>query len=168
MSVCKNSLTATCYWVALTLYLSLLSACVGQDVEETAILLTGKEFREAASERIHWLDTELSPDEAGENLISAKILGINDFHGKLNGRYIDGRPVAGAAVLAAYLRDEITQAGQRAIIVHAGDMVGASPPVSRLMRDEPTITFLNMLANEYCSSTDRMALKCNLVGDSFD
>ena len=47
----------------------------------------------------------------------------------------------------AYLKAEIAEIDGRAIMVHAGDAVGASPPESALMQDEPTIQFLNMMAN---------------------
>lgn len=69
------------------------------------------------------------------------------------------------------------------IIVHAGDHVGASPPISALLQDEPSITFLNLLANRYCRIEEdhdrgrhhdkrhgrhdrdpRMDPRCNLVG----
>lgn len=81
---------------------------------------------------------------ASEDRVNAKLLGLNDFHGNLNVRRIEGRPIGGTAVLAAYLNSEIAEAENRAIIVHAGDMVGASTLASGLLQDEPTITFLNM------------------------
>ena len=149
-----------CLWATIFL----LSACVGQEVAKSGQSMTDIEFRQAAATRINWLVAGEASDEVAGNLVKAKIIGLNDFHGNLNGRHIDGRPVGGAAVLAAYLRQEMNELEQRGIIVHAGDMVGASPPVSGLIQDEPTITFLNMLANEHCRRADLMAPKCNLVG----
>ena len=67
-------------------------------------------------------------------------------------------------LLASYLQAETTEANGRAIIVHAGDMVGASPPVSALLQDEPTLHVLNQLANEDCDKADLMAPTCNMVG----
>src|SRR5262245_53908674 len=95
-----------------------------------------------------------------------KILAINDFHGHLStDRRTGQRPMGGAAVLASYLR--AAQAGdwpERTFIVHAGDHVGASPPVSALLQDEPAIMFLNLLANEFCTVENRLHPRCNLVG----
>lgn len=138
-----------------------LSACAapGGNAPMTAV-----EFRLAAEERITWRDPAITSDISTESWIAGKILGFNDFHGNLNGRNIDGRPVGGAAVLAAYLRAQAALVEGRAIIVHAGDHVGASPPVSSLLQDEPSIQFLNYLANDECRIEDRMNPKCNLVG----
>jgi 2',3'-cyclic-nucleotide 2'-phosphodiesterase (5'-nucleotidase family) len=36
----------------------------------------------------------------------------------------------------------------RTILVHAGDQVGASPPASALLQDEPAIQFFNLLGND--------------------
>lgn len=94
-----------------------------------------------------------------------KILGFNDFHGQLStGKLVGGRPVGGAAVMASYLHAAQAQAQDGSIIVHAGDHVGASPAASALLQDEPSITFLNMLANSKCGYDDKMARGCNVVG----
>jgi len=148
----------------LLIAISLLSACAGQTVLQQTTPLTLTEFRLAAEDRIVWRTPDLPSDASGRNWVRAKILGFSDFHGSLNGRDIDGRPVGGAAVLAAYLRAEAAEVDNYAVIVHAGDMVGASPAVSALMQDEPSIEFLNMLANENCQSDNLAAPLCNLVG----
>jgi 2',3'-cyclic-nucleotide 2'-phosphodiesterase (5'-nucleotidase family) len=94
-----------------------------------------------------------------------KVLGSNDFHGQLEtGRVVAGRPVGGAAVLASYLKSAQAGIEGQTIIVHAGDHVGASPPASALLQDEPSISFLNLLANESCSAADRLNPACNVVG----
>ncbi len=94
-----------------------------------------------------------------------RLLGFNDFHGQLSqGRTVSGRPVGGAAVLASYL--EAAQQGYegRSLIIHAGDHVGASPPASALLQDEPSIQFLNLLTNRHCSYRRRDNRRCNVVG----
>ncbi len=97
--------------------------------------------------------------------IRIKILAINDFHGQLPpGRIVGGRPVGGAAVLASYLKAAERGIEDRTLIVHAGDHVGASSPVSALLKDEPSIMFFNTLANKYCSSADIMNPLCNIAG----
>src|SRR5208337_1444084 len=87
--------------------------------------------------------------------IHIKILAINDFHGRLlSDRMVGNRPVGGAAVLASYLKAAERGMEHNTIIVHAGDQVGASSPVSALLKDEPSIMFMNTLANKYCRYKD--------------
>jgi 5'-nucleotidase len=126
--------------------------------------LTDAEFRDAAETRVSWQSSGFSAATAEDQLVRGKLLGLNDFHGALNGETRNGRTRGGASVLAAYLKAEAEEVSGRAIIVHAGDMVGASPPVSGLIQDEPAIEFLNLLANEACSQQDLMAPDCNMVG----
>lgn len=93
-----------------------------------------------------------------------KILGINDFHGQISaGRFLNDEPVGGAAVLASYLKQAQYGMEDRTLISIIGDQVGASPPASGLLHDEPTILFTNSLANEFCSTQDRMNPQCNIV-----
>ncbi|GAC1646880.1 MAG: hypothetical protein NVS4B8_19350 [Herpetosiphon sp.] len=74
-----------------------------------------------------------------------KILAVNDFHGQLStGRKVAEKPVGGAAYLAAYLKQRRQQTPY-SLTVHAGDMVGASPLVSSLFKDQPTMEFMNMV-----------------------
>ena len=82
-----------------------------------------------------------------------RLLTINDFHGQLvAGKLVAGRPVGSAGVLGAWLQSAWTGARGRTILVQAGDLVGASPPASALLQDEPTISFLNRFANDACRS----------------
>jgi 5'-nucleotidase len=67
-------------------------------------------------------------------------------------------------VLAAYLHEASKGAEDHTLIVDAGDMVGASSLASSLLHDEPTIMFLNQLANEHCKDTARDDPRCNIVG----
>src|SRR5208283_4171223 len=91
--------------------------------------------------------------------IHVKILAINDFHGRLSaGRMLGNRPVGGAAVLASYLKAAERGLEHNTLIVHAGDQVGASSPVSALLKDEPSIMFMNTLANKYCRYKDGLDL----------
>ena len=118
-------------------------------------------LRALAERRVGWR----ASDADARTLEPIKVLGINDFHGQLSAsRNIDGRPVGGAAVLAAYLRAAADSVGGRAVIVHAGDQVGASPPNSALLKDEPAITFMNLLGNDHCRAAPDWSHRCNLVG----
>ena len=75
------------------------------------------------------------------------MLTINDLHGQIpTGRTVDERPVGGAAYLAAYIEMLTGDNPDNTLLVHSGDMVGASPPESALLQDEPVITILNELA----------------------
>lgn len=97
--------------------------------------------------------------------LRVKLLGFNDFHGQLEeGRRVANRPVGGAAVMASYLKAAQAGVESQTIIVHAGDHVGASPPASALLQDEPSIAFLNLLANDACSYGDKLNPACNVVG----
>ena len=110
----------------------------------------GMQARAKASERVRWQD----PAGRHDPRISVKLIGINDFHGQLSPRTLGPptalRPVGGAAVLASYLEAAADQAAGPAFIIHAGDHVGASPPNSALLQDEPSVDVLNTLANKWC------------------
>lgn len=121
--------------------------------------------REEAAQPVAWR-AALSSVTNGipSTSVPVQILSINDFHGQLAaGRRVANRPVGGAAVLKAYL--DAAQAGKEdhTFIVHAGDHVGASPPDSALLQDEPSISFLNMFANRYCNIGRTYPL-CNVIG----
>lgn len=97
--------------------------------------------------------------------LRVKLLGFNDFHGQIEaGRRVANRPVGGAAVMASYLKNAQAGLESQTVIVHAGDHVGASPPASALLQDEPSIAFLNALANPDCAVSDRLNPACNIVG----
>ena len=108
--------------------------------------LEGAAARNKAAQRLTWRDSRWKHDP----VVNIKLLGINDFHGQLSPRAVGTRPAGGAAVLASYLRVASDAAKDGAIIVHAGDHVGASPPNSALLQDEPAIGVLNELANKQC------------------
>lgn len=117
--------------------------------------------RATAARVVKWQQDEHADAHSWKHV---KLLGFNDFHGQLTAKRVGARPAGGAAVLASYL--EAAQAGleDQTIIVHAGDAVGASPPESALLQDEPTISFLNLLANDRCTYADRLDPRCNMVG----
>jgi len=112
-------------------------------------------LRKIARLPIRWEQEDEMKRGDPKEWVRFKILGFNDFHGQLStGRTVAGRPVGSAAVLAAYLQAAQKRAKDGAFIVHAGDHVGASPPVSALLQDEPSIRFLNLLANEHCGEAE--------------
>lgn len=123
-------------------------------------------LREQARKKVHWRAAQQPSREP----VQVKILGFNDFHGALQGLTLGGRPVGGADVLASYLMAELDEVDGRAVIIHAGDHVGASPPASALLQDEPSISFLNVLARHNCYPPPQHPFhfwrpsRCNVVG----
>jgi 2',3'-cyclic-nucleotide 2'-phosphodiesterase / 3'-nucleotidase / 5'-nucleotidase len=76
--------------------------------------------------------------------VHVQLLGINDFHGQLDySTKVSGRDVGGIEYLASYLKQREAMNPSNTLMVHAGDLVGASRPVSALLQDEPTIRFMN-------------------------
>src|SRR5215813_9615390 len=95
--------------------------------------------------------------------VDLRILAINDFHGYLRpfagGIRIDDPtdatkkitvPAGGAEHMATLVKE--LRAGRRnSIFVAAGDLIGASPFLSALFHDEPTIEALSLMGLEVAS-----------------
>ena len=79
--------------------------------------------------------------------VEVQILALNDFHGNLlppggSGGRVGTTLAGGAAYLATHIQNlEATNANS--IVVSAGDLIGASPILSALFHDEPTIEAMN-------------------------
>ncbi|KDE54783.1 bifunctional UDP-sugar hydrolase/5'-nucleotidase [Methanoculleus sp. MH98A] len=82
--------------------------------------------------------------------VHVRILAVNDFHGQLpDGQDLNGEPAGSAPVLASYLEYAMADAGGAAtFIALPGDVVGASPPESGLLLDEPAMLLFNSLAGD--------------------
>ncbi len=77
--------------------------------------------------------------------VRLQILAINDFHGNIatTGDFGPDDTVVGRAdYLAAHIQAEESKR-RHSIMVSAGDLIGASPLVSALFHDEPTIEAMN-------------------------
>jgi 5'-nucleotidase len=96
--------------------------------------------------------------------VPVQLLGINDFHGNLEPPTGSGGlitevaggtavPAGGAVYLANQLRT-LRQQNPNTLTVSAGDLIGASPLLSALFHDEPTIEAMN-----------EMGLDLNAVGN---
>ena len=91
--------------------------------------------------------------EHGSRYSTGQLLAINDVHGNLtdNGLtytdpYTGAKDVAGGlATLTTYLQKARATDPHDTVTVEAGDMVGASPPASALLRDKPTLDALNLM-----------------------
>jgi 5'-nucleotidase len=94
--------------------------------------------------------------------VEVQLLGLNDFHGHLEST-TPGTiaadpasprvPAGGAEYLATHLRAKEAE-NKNTLIVSAGDLIGASPLLSALFHDEPTIEAMN-----------RIGLDLNAVGN---
>jgi 5'-nucleotidase len=76
--------------------------------------------------------------------INLQILAINDFHGNIATTSGAFGGVGRADFLAANMRAAEAEA-DNSIIVSAGDLIGASPLISALFHDEPTIEAMNLI-----------------------
>jgi 5'-nucleotidase len=95
--------------------------------------------------------------------VKVQLLGLNDFHGHLEAN-TPGTiapdpssprvPAGGAEYLATHLREKERTNRGNTLIVSAGDLIGASPLLSALFHDEPTIEAMN-----------KMGLDLNAVGN---
>ncbi|MDW5550848.1 bifunctional metallophosphatase/5'-nucleotidase [Methanosarcina sp.] len=95
-----------------------------------------------------------------ENTVEVQILAINDLHGQLEpstGKVVTGYNKTGSPIsvdsggmgyLAAHIK-ELSSGNPNTLVVSAGDSMGASPLLSALFHDEPTIKALNMMGLDF-------------------
>ena len=76
--------------------------------------------------------------------VNLQILSINDFHGNIATTSGAFGGVGRADFLAANMRAAEAEA-DNSVIVSAGDLIGASPLISALFHDEPTIEAMNLI-----------------------
>lgn len=85
--------------------------------------------------------------------VDIQILAINDFHGNLepptgsSGR-IGDVSAGGVEYLATHI-DRLRAANPNTAVVSAGDLIGASPLISALFHDEPTIEAFNRIGLDF-------------------
>lgn len=91
--------------------------------------------------------------------VEVKLIAFNDFHGNLQppkasvdhpapGPEAIRVPAGGAAYLASAIATLRSQSDNN-LVLSAGDMIGASPLVSALFLDEPTIHAMNLIRVDY-------------------
>ncbi|HEY7070504.1 MAG TPA: 5'-nucleotidase C-terminal domain-containing protein [Acidimicrobiales bacterium] len=88
--------------------------------------------------------------------VQVQVLGLNDFHGNLepptgSGGRIEGIDAGGAAFLATHLKNLEATNPRNTTVVAAGDLIGASPLLSGLFHDEPTIEALSQMGLDISS-----------------
>ncbi len=93
--------------------------------------------------------------------VTVRIIGINDFHGNLlphqrksdagpltpDGEALQS-PVGGAAMLATAVR-QLRAQNTDSLVISAGDLISASPLVSSLFLDEPSIEVMNRIGLDF-------------------
>ncbi|HEX6360528.1 ExeM/NucH family extracellular endonuclease [Actinophytocola sp.] len=77
--------------------------------------------------------------------VELQLLGINDFHGRLESpRSGPSGPIGGAAQLAG-LVDQLRAQNPNTLFLSAGDNIGASTFISAIDQDNPTLDALNLM-----------------------
>lgn len=87
--------------------------------------------------------------------VSVQILALNDFHGNLepipstssSGR-VGSTPAGGVEYLATHIAN-LRAGNPNTVVVSAGDLIGASPLLSALFHDEPTIEAFNLIGLDF-------------------
>lgn len=109
------------------------------------------------------LAVALAPAVRAAEPVHVSLLAINDFHGNIlppggsllmpDPDHANGARVAagGAAYLSALVQQIKAENPGGTLLVGSGDLVGASPLVSGLFHDEPTIEVLNQIGLEVSS-----------------
>lgn len=88
-----------------------------------------------------------------DKTVSVQILAVNDFHGNLeppsgSSGLISGIPAGGVEYLATHIKN-LRATNPNTVVVSAGDMIGASPLLSALFHDEPSIEAFNEIGLDY-------------------
>jgi 5'-nucleotidase len=95
------------------------------------------------------------PPDVPTGTVEVQLLSINDFHGNLepipstssSGR-IGAIPAGGVEYLATHVR-ALEATNPNTVVVSAGDLIGASPLLSALFHDEPTIEAMNLIGLDF-------------------
>ena len=95
------------------------------------------------------------PEDPRARNTEVQVLALNDFHGQLrppdatsSGGRIGATPAGGAEYLASYVRD-LRATNPNTMFVSAGDLIGATPLISAIFHDEPSIEAMNLMGLDY-------------------
>lgn len=97
--------------------------------------------------------TAISAAAKPSGTVDVQILAVNDFHGNLvppagsSGR-IGTTDAGGVEYLATHINNLRAQ-NPNTVVVSAGDMIGASPLISALFHDEPSIEAFNLIGLDF-------------------
>ncbi|TYS38923.1 endonuclease [Bacillus swezeyi] len=130
-----------------------LTRHVGDSAKKTYV--TPDEWREIPVERRIFFASSEEAEAAGytkkeqNGNLSLRLLSMNDLHGKIDQQYQldlneDGQPdgTFGRMDYTAALLKQKKAEQKNTLLVHAGDMIGGSSPVSSLLQDEPTVEIM--------------------------
>ncbi len=81
--------------------------------------------------------------------VKVQLLGLNDFHGALKPTNLSGVPHGGVEYLSTWVKSLEATNPDNTVVVSAGDLIGASPLLSALFHDEPSIEAMNALGLDY-------------------
>jgi 5'-nucleotidase len=85
--------------------------------------------------------------------VNVQLLAINDFHGNLlppsGSSGLIGTTAAGGVEYLATHIDNLRATNPNTLVLSAGDLIGASPLLSALFHDEPTIEAMNLIGLDY-------------------
>jgi 5'-nucleotidase len=99
------------------------------------------------------MTTAVSAAAKPSGTVDVQILAVNDFHGNLqppagsSGR-IGTVDAGGVEYLATHI-DNLRAQNPNTVVVSAGDMIGASPLISALFHDEPSIEAFNLIGLDF-------------------
>lgn len=86
-------------------------------------------------------------NNTSDDLLDVQLLSMNDLHGKIDQSYElerDGETATyGRMDYTAAAIKQREQTNKNTLLIHAGDMIGGSSPVSALLQDEPTVEIMN-------------------------
>ena len=99
--------------------------------------------------------TDLSQAEKRARTTEIQLLGLSEFHGALeppsgSGGRIGATNAGGVEFLATHLK-MLEASNPNTLIVSSGDLVGATPLLSALFHDEPTIEAANLFGLDFTS-----------------
>ncbi|RCW65890.1 5'-nucleotidase C-terminal domain-containing protein [Saliterribacillus persicus] len=95
-------------------------------------------------------------DPPSANILELQLLSMNDLHGKIDQEYeldLDGDGEVDGMFgrmdyTSAFIKDR-AEDNPNTLIVHAGDMIGGSSPVSGLYQDEPTVEIMEEIGFDF-------------------
>lgn len=100
-----------------------------------------------------WIKPNLTDAEKRAKTTEIQLLALNDFHGNLlppsgsSGR-IGATNAGGVEFLATHIK-QLEATNPNSLVVSAGDLIGASPLLSGLFHDEPTIEAANIFGLDF-------------------
>jgi 5'-nucleotidase len=92
------------------------------------------------------------PSAVPRGIVDVELVAVNDFHGNLEASKFghDGASAGGVATLGAALQ-AWRQTDPQLLLIGGGDLIGASPALSSMWADEPSLVALSMLGMQASS-----------------